>query len=116
MENSNNGQKKALLTLREKIEQRKKERTIIESPLQESNLKVIHSLMEVPEIKEPNDIAEFDMERYEQLTRKVDALYNNYIVSKQEFLKASDGMAESLKDLANSLDETLSEGTKPRWV
>lgn len=114
MENSNKGQKSALERLRESIEKRK-QGTIIEGEFNEETLKITHSLLEVPEVKEPSEGAEFDLERYRQLTRKVDALYNNMLVSKKEFIQLSDNFGQLLRELANALDETLHEGIKPRF-
>lgn len=119
MEQSNEGQKSALQTLRENIEKRKAEVTLPDLNgainVYKGGYEVKAYILDIPEIKEPSEIAEFDLERYQQLTRKVDVIYNNYLVSKQEFIQASEKMAESLKLLAKTLDDTLAEGYKPRW-
>lgn len=113
--NENEGQNSALQQLRESIKMQQADNAMEMMKDAIERLEKYDIPMEVPEIKEPSDSFEFDLERYQQLTRKVDALYNNYLVSKQEFIQSSDKMAIQLKELANTLDETLSESIKPRF-
>jgi hypothetical protein len=115
MEEANKGQKSALETLRESIKQKQEIEQLTNDTVKAVSMERIYSLIEVMEVKDPSELSEFDLERYQQLTKNVDILYNNYLTYKQEFLKSSDNMSNGLKELAKAIDETLLEGTKPRF-
>lgn len=102
-----------LSTLRQKIEERKKGKWI-DSEINEEKLKVTRSLLEIPEITTEPGETKSD-ERYEQLTKKVEALFHNYTVSEEKFIQANDDMRNAYKELARCFEELLLEGIKTRF-
>jgi hypothetical protein len=68
----------------------------------------------VPEITADNNV-EFNLERHTQLCQKVDVLYHNYLVGKQNWKTNEDGFEKALRELCVCFDELLDEGLKVRW-
>lgn len=115
VEGQNEGQKSALTQLRESIakQQEQHEEAVKNDTIEREEKYSI--MMEVPDVAEADEDGDFSLERFEQLAKKVDVLYHNYLVSKEQAIKASDNMANALKELAQGMKDIISEGFKTRF-
>lgn len=99
-----------LLTLRQKIDARHAQAIKEHDNFVAEKMQII----EIPEITiEPGETK--SDERYEQLTKKVEALFHNYTVSEESFIQANDDMRNAYKELARCFEELLLEGIKTRF-
>lgn len=113
----NNQQENALSILRAKIAERKKE---VEADLEVPFPSKKREYLQLPELTILGS-SEFSIERYQQLTERVDYAYNNfalYMVELHENLNsqyAQEGFETALKVLCKEMTLLLEEGTKPRF-
>lgn len=115
----NDKQESTLATLRERILARKAEK---QSSIPSLEMSKKRELMEVSEVLTPeNDNGEFSLERYGELCFRTDTLHHNYLVYLEDLKEYPDNadrqdeFERSLTLLAQSFDEVISEGIKPRF-
>lgn len=110
----NDKQESHISLLRQSIEKKRQERLEEERQIhlalamaREPKKRV---LISIPEVTVPAGNSVFDLQRHAQLCSRVDALYNNYLVS-----KGTDDFEIVLKELSVTHDELLDEGLKTKF-
>lgn len=119
VEETNERQESALSKLRANIEAQREEKQI------NTEDNTIHLLLKKPLelVNVPlviiEGVTEFNLERYEQLCDQTNALYHNYLFSREnidpKIGETLDQFEQSIKTFVTTFDGVINEGCKIRW-
>ena len=109
-----------LIILKQKIEEKKLQREKERAEILEVGSEIKHIFLPVSEVKE-EATSLFKLERHIELCKRVDELYNNYLVSLEQLLEnptdenSNQIFQNVLRDLSLTYEDLVWEGLKVRW-